>query len=642
MMTYTFTMSAPGSLYSSVDTLAQDLRWTGATVTIVLSDDDNLGIGDDAYLQNDDTFIATETGAFPTVVSVDGSTSHAWVGFSFVLGGARNLSSDSSMDIAAVKLGGLWLGDVFVALPGADISLIPGQTYTVTDSQNVEFEVLPVGVQIDSGLANTADMIGTFGQMGLMARLAQASYWLDPVEIEGDDFNFPKAGADLSYGALKSAGLTYLTGRDLTTIAWKEVNNRWGGEGLTSNGLYLNKNAAALVARSDDALFLSFRGTNDNDGVAGPPFNTPDEDHWLKMNKHGHLFNKLFDALRTYISEHGFGIQKIYVTGHSLGAAMVEWFLLEEATRLGTIWTFEGTSIEVIPQTYASPGLYFLGMPAYERPINSNFWIDGDTIETATILGTNTGDENEVYHDLLEDSTALHSSHLYVAFAEALRREGIDTPELTAKALHGIDFDRVHVHVGDYSDLADVTADTIGTDNDKIFGSDYADIILGMAGNDMLYGGGGRDHLQGGVEQDVLYGGTQDDFLYGGDNADRLDGGMGKDLLEGGAGADTFYFYNAAANRKTHIGLSINDTITDFEKRVDKIDLSLIDTRLKAGDQAFAYLGLGNFSGERGEVRWEWSGGNTLIYGDMNGDKNADFGIVLLGEVSLLKGDFIL
>lgn len=493
------------------------------------------------------------------------------------------------------------------------------------------------------------EVLDQFGHMGLLARLAQAAYWLDPVEIVGDDFNFAKAGADLAYGALRSAGLSYVTGRDLTTIAWKEVNNRWGGEGLTSNGLYLNKNAAALVARTDDALFLSFRGTNDNDQGHALGFDTPDEDHWSKMHKHGHLFDKLFDALRAYVTQAGSGIEKIYVTGHSLGAGMVEWFLYDQTDRNGQVYSFAGTGIEIDTQTFASPGLSMFPLtPPYNGARNVNFWIDGDVIEAAAIGGENTGDENEVYHDLPHPlfgwgiTAALHGSNLYVAFAQALHSEGIGTAELSQKALHGIDYDRVYVHVGGNPDLAGVTAEIIGIDNDEITGSDFADIMLGMGGRDTLYGGGGRDHLQGGVGQDVLYGGTQDDFLYGGPNADRLDGGMGKDVLEGGAGADTFYFYNAAANRKTPIGLSINDTITDFEKRLDKIDLSLIDTRLKLGDQAFDYLGLGNFTGARGEVRWEWGGGNTLIYGDLNGDKTADFGIVLLGQISLLKGDFIL
>jgi Ca2+-binding RTX toxin-like protein len=73
------------------------------------------------------------------------------------------------------------------------------------------------------------------------------------------------------------------------------------------------------------------------------------------------------------------------------------------------------------------------------------------------------------------------------------------------------------------------------------------------------------DFLFGGLGDDVLDGLGGNDQLYGGAGVDRLNGGTGNDTLTGGAGADIFV-YDARL-----FGL---DTITDFVRGEDKIDLS--------------------------------------------------------------------
>ncbi|MBO1904256.1 cadherin domain-containing protein [Microvirga sp. 3-52] len=173
-------------------------------------------------------------------------------------------------------------------------------------------------------------------------------------------------------------------------------------------------------------------------------------------------------------------------------------------------------------------------------------------------------------------------------------------------------------------DVGDVTEPKVGTDR-----------------NDMLTGKIGRDKLSGGAGADKLSGIGGNDYLYGGSGNDKLTGGQGADDLWGGSGADTFIF---KAIRETTVSGAGRDTIFDFSmKQKDKIDLSAIDARTtKGGNQAFSFIGTKAFDGKAGELRYEKAKSDTYIYGDVNGDKVADFTIHLDDRVSLSKSYFIL
>src|SRR5262249_46959685 len=58
---------------------------------------------------------------------------------------------------------------------------------------------------------------------------------------------------------------------------------------------------------------------------------TPDVNDWLTMPDHYDLFKVggLFDALDKYIADANNGVHHIFVTGHSLGSAMVQRYMLE-------------------------------------------------------------------------------------------------------------------------------------------------------------------------------------------------------------------------------------------------------------------------------------------------------------------------
>ncbi len=204
-----------------------------------------------------------------------------------------------------------------------------------------------------------------------------------------------------------------------------------------------------------------------------------------------------------------------------------------------------------------------------------------------------------------------------------------------------------------------------GLGNDTLFGGEGRDVLSGDAGNDVLDGGGSADRLDGGDGNDRLLGGSGDDVLTGGAGADTIEGGAGKstisggdgddvvrgnterdvmtgglgrDVLTGGGGNDVFV-YNSIAESTVGSG---RDVITDFAVG-DKIDLSKIDAvAAVSGDQAFAFLGSAAFSGKAGELHFVQQNGVTLVEGDVNGDRVADFQIELTGSLALKVTDFIL
>ncbi|MEM8716509.1 MAG: M10 family metallopeptidase C-terminal domain-containing protein, partial [Cyanobacteria bacterium P01_G01_bin.4] len=190
-----------------------------------------------------------------------------------------------------------------------------------------------------------------------------------------------------------------------------------------------------------------------------------------------------------------------------------------------------------------------------------------------------------------------------------------------------------------------------GNGDDEIIGTAGDNLIVTLggndtvkagAGNDRVFGGSGNDSLDGEAGNDRLVGGSGNDIIRGGSGDDVLIGGAGKDTMYDGAGLDIYKYYRTS---DSGVGLAQRDVIMDFTRGFDKIDLSSIDANTNIlGDQAFNFIGTGNFTGSAGEVRYYTSGSNAYIQVDIHGDLNttADMEIRLNGVNALGASDFIL
>ena len=182
-----------------------------------------------------------------------------------------------------------------------------------------------------------------------------------------------------------------------------------------------------------------------------------------------------------------------------------------------------------------------------------------------------------------------------------------------------------------------------GMGNDSVFGADGDDFLFGQDGDDFMRGGEGNDSLSGGNGNDQLFGNNGDDSLSGSSGRDILAGGSGRDIMSGGSEADTFRFIrfadSAAGVRR--------DVITDFARGSDKIDFDLIDANTSlSGNQDFFFVGSQTFiAGVTGQIRavtaFRADGtGVTIVSGDINGDRVADFEIQVTGIHNLSVTDF--
>lgn len=167
-----------------------------------------------------------------------------------------------------------------------------------------------------------------------------------------------------------------------------------------------------------------------------------------------------------------------------------------------------------------------------------------------------------------------------------------------------------------------------------------ANAFFGGTGSDILTLGGGNDTGYGGNGNDKLIGEIGNDLLFGDAGIDSMRGGRGQDTLTGGDGADRFVFMSAADSTVDPL---LQDTITDFRTTdLDRIALDVMDAEPgKPGNQAF-HLITTQFEGHEGELRVEKSGRDMLVMGDINGDRIADFLILVQNCDTLIAADFVL
>jgi serralysin len=177
-----------------------------------------------------------------------------------------------------------------------------------------------------------------------------------------------------------------------------------------------------------------------------------------------------------------------------------------------------------------------------------------------------------------------------------------------------------------------------GSGSDRVRGGDGDDLLIGGYGDDRLIGGNLTSQRG---DDDQLFGGVGDDILIGRAGDDLLTGGLGVDRLWGGTGEDTFVLAQyARLNDGNVVQDHSEDRILDFEDGLDRIDVTAWINR-----RAFVFIDDANFSAIRGrsELRaFENRAGDTVVKGDVDGDGEADFSVLVIGSHSLHADSFIL
>lgn len=165
--------------------------------------------------------------------------------------------------------------------------------------------------------------------------------------------------------------------------------------------------------------------------------------------------------------------------------------------------------------------------------------------------------------------------------------------------------------------------------------------LLSLSGANNINGGGNArsNTLAGNSGNNVLSGFDGNDIIQGKVGNDILAGGSGADTLTGGTGADKFVF---AVLADSTLAVAGRDTIADFSHAEgDLIDLAKVDANGgDAGDGAFKLVSA--FDGSHGALVITAQGGQWLVQADVNGDKIADFAILVTSSTALVAADFVL
>ncbi|WP_243375198.1 PQQ-dependent sugar dehydrogenase [Microvirga solisilvae] len=200
--------------------------------------------------------------------------------------------------------------------------------------------------------------------------------------------------------------------------------------------------------------------------------------------------------------------------------------------------------------------------------------------------------------------------------------------------------DAMHVEVLWTKNTSGTTAiNFTGNNHDnRISGNAAGNILSGLGGDDLIKGLNGNDTLIGGAGEDDLRGEEGNDRLEGGLDADHIEGGIGTDVMLGGGGADIFIWDDISETSPT---LSAADVVLDFNGAGgDRLDISDIDANTgRSGGQAFAFIGTAAFTAAA-QVRYEVSGGQTIILLNTDADSAAEGVIRLEGVHSMQAGWF--
>jgi Ca2+-binding RTX toxin-like protein len=285
--------------------------------------------------------------------------------------------------------------------------------------------------------------------------------------------------------------------------------------------------ANAAVLKSGDNLLLAFRGTEIPEG---------DESYWLRLEEHYDLFEPLFTALDNYIQANP--TSRILVTGHSLGAAMAEFYMAEHPGSLYSAVTVASPTASNDPTDTRILNIGFENDPVYEITSGDPFGI-----------GNGGADPNNSTTDLFLDLDSLglfaglntHASSNYIYATERLF-DSAYYDQIERDSFVIVDRKNSNVNVSDVFLSTDKDVFILGEDN-------KADDIKGDQKDDILEGLGGNDTLKGDLISASYYSGN--DTLDGGEGNDQLDGSKGDEDTAVFSGNFEDYDYSKSEDGKT-------------------------------------------------------------------------------------------
>lgn len=172
-----------------------------------------------------------------------------------------------------------------------------------------------------------------------------------------------------------------------------------------------------------------------------------------------------------------------------------------------------------------------------------------------------------------------------------------------------------------------------GSKKDYIYGGAGNDTLLGNAGDDQIKGGGGYDLIDGGKGNDKIWGSSGINGISGGNGADTIYGGVGYDAIDGGHDNDVIYLQECSKeyeSKTVKIGKTSITLTKDKRSYVrggdgnDKI-LDIMGGAIVYGDGGkdtiTAQSGNNTLYGGAGDDSITGGSGNDVIYGGAGKDK---------------------
>ncbi len=487
-------------------------------------------------------------------------------------------------------------------------------------------------------------------ELWLGAEAAKASYETNPDQGLSDDFKTKFAG---SY-AFKTFDLTpYLSPHSIPHWKPGPRDAHFNGTALyeaipDTADLFEDYDAQGVVLETvvngEKIVTLAFRGTDSNDDafLDGQTF---DEEG---IFAHYDAFSPLISALEKYITDNS--IDRLIVTGHSLGGTMADVFTLVDSQRFRDIPGIDLTVVSLASAGF-NPDIAELFDTIDPRiaDINYNFILNDEVTKLYIpdfYIGISHSEDRVTYPEvddfydpfLVKDSFVPNLVLEYnIGFHDFGQINTIHLPRISNFDVHygGILFPKgfgaqhnkelytnnilalyqsplVHDYKnntiimgrGKYYDGS--TTFPINSDQgvgNTLDGTQKSDFILGLEGNDQLFGYDSNDLLDGGVGIDRLYGGAGNDTLYGGSGNDTLDGGSDRDTLIGGGENDiinggpglqdtaVYYEHDLSQVSVTRNGSEIVvSTPTDGKDRLTNVEYLDIGNDVRTVDQWIADL----------------------------------------------------